>query len=203
MMLLAPFSTGLGGNATPTNALKASSASTHNAPETPSSPANWTYPMNTTQEPGYTGGNYTVGATNNVGQLNEFKASSLYSFLLLDEIYDSPVQTLPNGTDIPWLATGYNYSVYSQTAGKGNFTGNNTTFDPVTGAWANYSVIWTVHIRQGVQWTDYNASNAAQTYSYSNTMSANNTTGVHYTHTFRYGKRNGLQCIEAAENLRP
>ena len=122
MMLLAPFSTGLGGNATPTNALKASSASTHNAPETPSSPVNWTYPTNTSQEPGYTNGTYTVGATNNVGQLNEFRTSSLYSFLLLDEIYDSPVQTLPNGTDIPWLASGWNYSVYSHTAGPGDFT---------------------------------------------------------------------------------
>lgn len=101
IMLLAPFSTGLGGNATPSKALKTSTASTSNAPASPSTPTNWTYPTTTMQEPGYTNGTYTVGATNNVGHLNEFRASSLYSFLLLDEIYDSPVQTLPNGTNVP------------------------------------------------------------------------------------------------------
>ena len=201
IMLLAPFSTGLGGNATPSQALKTSTASTSNAPASPSTPTNWTYPTNTMQEPGYTNGTYTVGATNNVGHLNEFRASSLYSFLLLDEIYDSPVQTLPNGTDIPWLATSWNYSVYNKTtASPTQFTGNNTTFDPVTGAWTSYSVIWTVHIRQGVQWTDYNNSNAAQTYTYKNTLSANNTTGAHYTHTFRYANtKMQTHTVQAAD----
>lgn len=149
--------------------------------------ANWTYPTTTMQEPGYTNGTYKVAATNNVGHLNIWDASSLYDFLLLDEIYGSPTALLPNSTISPWLATDYNqYNLTTNPyAGQAGNT-NHSTYDPLTGQWTNYSYVWVVHIRPGVQWTDWNSSNAASTYTYSNTISFNNTTGTHFTHTYSW-----------------
>ncbi len=119
-----------------------------------------TWPTTTMQEPGYTGGNYSMAAVASVEHLNIYLAEDLYSFFLLDEIYDSPAVIAPNNTLIPWLSTGW-----SET----NVTGKNmTTFDPLNATMQNVSYIWTVHIRPGVQWTDWTPSGASSTYMFSN-----------------------------------
>lgn len=140
--------------------------------------ANWTYPTTTQNEPGYTNGTYTVAATNNVGYLNMFEASSLYTYLLLDEIYGAPANTMPNGSISPWLATSWSEQNYS--------TQGLTTFDPLTGLTTAYNYTYTVNIRPNVQWTDWNTSNAADTYTYSNFVSVANVTGVNHTHTYSW-----------------
>ena len=119
-----------------------------------------TWPTTTMQEPGYTGGNYSMAAVASVEHLNIYLAEDLYSFFLLDEIYDSPAVIAPNNTLIPWLSTGWS---------EVNVTGKNmTTFDPLNATMQNVSYIWTVHIRPGVQWTDWTPSGASSTYMFSN-----------------------------------
>ncbi|MEM3851694.1 MAG: ABC transporter substrate-binding protein, partial [Methanomassiliicoccales archaeon] len=143
------------------------------------SSASWTWPTTTMQEPGYTNGTYTMGALDSVEHLNIYLAEDLYSFMLLDEIYDSPVTVAPNGTIIPWLATSWNeMNVSSQ---------HLTTFDPLTGNLQNVSYIWVVHIRPGVTWTDWTSADASSTYVFSNHTSFslyNTTTGT--TQYFNY-----------------
>ena len=61
----------------------------------------YTYPTTTMQEPGYTNGTYIMAATNNVEHLNVYLTTDVYSFYLLDEIYDSATNLLPNETISP------------------------------------------------------------------------------------------------------
>ncbi len=137
-----------------------------------SSPTPWTYPTTTMQEPNYTGGVYKMAATNSVEHLNIWETTDLYSFLLLDEIYDSPTVMAPNETIIPWLATSW-YEI--------NVTGKNiTTFDPINGTVMPVNYEWIVHIRPGVQWTDWSPQNQNATYVYSN-----HTVTSTYSHTFK------------------
>ncbi|MHB1741345.1 MAG: ABC transporter substrate-binding protein [Thermoplasmataceae archaeon] len=140
-----------------------------------SSPTPWTAPTNTTQEPGYTGGTYKLAQIGNPDYLNAFEASTVCDFYILDNIYNSATQQLPNGTTTPCLATSYHESVAPA---------NMTTFDPMTGAHSPVKYIWTVNIRSGVQWDDWTQANASDTYVYSNHTSFYNSTGTHFTHTY-------------------
>ncbi|MEM0074252.1 MAG: hypothetical protein QXT41_06015, partial [Thermoplasmatales archaeon] len=54
-----------------------------------SSAVPWTYPTTTMQEPSYTNGTFVMAATNDVEHLNIYLATDVYSFYLLDEVYDS------------------------------------------------------------------------------------------------------------------
>jgi hypothetical protein len=117
----------------------------------------WTYPTNTYQEPGYTNGTFKMGINCNVNTLNYFPANTYCDVYVLDEIYDGMYNTLPNGTTIPWLATGYSVQVV-----------NGTTFDILSNSTANYTAIYTVNLRPYVQWTDWSQANASQTYTFSN-----------------------------------
>ncbi len=149
---------------------------------TPSA-TSWTYPTTTMQEPGYTNGTYVMASVNNVEDINIWLASDVYSFYLLDEIYDSPANIAPNNTLIPWLATGWTET---------NVTSQNMqTFSPITGNEQSVSYIWTVHIRPGVQWTDWTPSGASSTYVFSNKTSFslyNFTTGAtdSFTHQYKW-----------------
>ena len=137
--------------------------------------ANWTYPTNTYHEPGYTNGTFYMGIDCNVNTLNYFPANTYCDVYAIDEIYDSMFTDLPNGTTIPWLAT--NYSVT-------HVTTNNTTFDVVTNSTENYSYIYTINLRPNVQWTDWTAANATQSYMYSNVTTYYNASNL-TTHTFK------------------
>ncbi len=125
----------------------------------------WTYPTTTEEEPNYTGGTYITAATTDVEYLNVYKASDLYSFMLLDELYDSAVAFGPNQTTyFPWAASSY----VESTAPAGT-----TTFDPVTGTTEPVAYYWNVTLRPGIQWSDWNTSNSADTYVYSNVQTYN------------------------------
>ena len=139
-------------------------------PSTSATP--WTYPTTTMQEPGYTGGVYKMAATDSVEHLNIWETTDLYSFMLLDEIYDSPTVLSPNETILPWLATSWI---------EKNVTGQNvTTFDPINGVREPVNYEWIVNIRPGVQWTDWTPQNQNSTYIYSN-----HTITSSYSHTFK------------------
>jgi len=120
-------------------------------------------------------GTYTLGQIGNPDYVNSYEASTVCDFYILDLIYNSATTELTNGTYYYCLATGFNETKAP--------TGM-TTFDPVTGATTPVVEIYTVHIRPGVEWSDYNASNAKDTYVYSNHVSFNNASGVHYSHTY-------------------
>ena len=124
-----------------------------------SSSTAWTYPTTTMNEPGYTNGTFKMGINCNVNTLNYFPANTYCDVYVLDEVYDSMFNTLPNGTTIPWLATGYTVT---------HVTTNNTTFDIACNSNENYSYIYTVNLRPNVQWTDWSAANASSTYTFSN-----------------------------------
>ncbi len=137
-----------------------------------SSSTPWTFPTTTMQEPGYTGGVYKMAATDSVEHLNIWQTTDLYSFMLLDEIYDSPTVMAPNETILPWLATSWF---------EKNVTGQNiTTFDPINGTVMPVNYEWIVNIRPGVQWTDWTPQNQNATYIYSN-----HTVTSTYSHTFK------------------
>ncbi len=135
----------------------------------------WTYPTNTTQEPGYTGGNYTLGQIANPNSYNAWEANTVCDFYVLDEIYNSATDQFANGTVAPCLATNWSESTAPHSL---------TTYDPMTGKTVPVEYVWTVHIRSGVQWDDWTQANASKTYSYSNSISFHNSAGVHYTHTY-------------------
>ena len=142
----------------------------------------YTYPTNTMQEPGYTNGTYAMAATSSVEHLNVYLATDQYSFMLLDEVYDSLTVLSPNATPtvMPWLAASWSVSPASASM---------TTFDPVTGQRMPVAYIWTVNLGPGVQWTDWTPANAASTYTFSNTTTFNAfnaTTGAVQTYTHQY-----------------
>ncbi|MCL4420640.1 MAG: ABC transporter substrate-binding protein [Candidatus Thermoplasmatota archaeon] len=145
------------------------------SPYASSSSTPWTYPTNTTQEPGYTGGNYTLGQIGNPNYFNAWEANTVCDFFVLDEIYNTATDQFPNGTVAPCLATSWN----EVTAPHGL-----TTYDPMTGQTVPVRFVWTVHIRPNVQWDDFSQAKASDTYDYSNHVSFNNSTGVHFTHTY-------------------
>ena len=117
-----------------------------------------TYPTTTMQEPGYTNGTYVMAATSDIQHLNIYATSDLYSFYLLDEIYDSLYNLLPNQTIAPWLATGYKYT---------NLTAHPiVTTNPITGTSAVVNYTYNVTLLPGVQWTDWTPSNSGSTYTY-------------------------------------
>lgn len=120
-------------------------------------------------------GTYTLGQIGNPDYVNSYEASTVCDFYILDLIYNSATTELTNGTYYYCLATGFNET----TAPTGM-----TTFDPVTGATTPVVEIYTVHIRPGVEWSDYTSANAQDTYVYSNHVSFNNASGVHYSHTY-------------------
>ncbi len=119
---------------------------------------------------------YTIGQVGNPDYVSEYSASTVCDFYLLDLIYSAPTTELTNGTFYYCLADNITYSTAPA---------NLTTFDPVTGATTPVSVIYTVHIRPGVEWTDYNSTNKDNTYTYSNSVSFNNASGVAFTHTYK------------------
>ena len=124
---------------------------------------------------GSTLGTYTLGQIGNPDYVNSYEASTVCDFFILGLIYNSATTELSNGTYYYCLATGFNVT----TAPKGM-----TTFNPVTGANSTVAEIYTVHIRPGVQWDDYNSTNAKNTYTYSNHVSFNNASGVPFAHTY-------------------
>ena len=152
----------------------------------------WTYPTTTMQEPGYTNGTFIMAATNDVEHLNIYQATDVYSFYLLDEVYDSATNLLPNETISPWLATSWTeYNVTNMSASSATSTflglagsGNLTTFDPLNGQYSPVKYVYQVNIRPGVQWTDY--SPGVSTYVYSNHTSFNGPNGNPHSYTYRY-----------------
>jgi len=141
----------------------------------PLSSTPWTYPTTTNEEPGYTGGNYTLGQIGNPNYFNPWEANTVCDFFVLDEIYNSATDQFANGTVAPCLATSWSES----TAPHGL-----TTYDPMTGQTVPVKFVWTVHIRSGVQWDDWSQANASSIYDYSNHISFNNSTGVPFSHTY-------------------
>ncbi len=150
-------------------------------------PTPYTYPTTTMQEPGYTNGTYIMAATNNVEHLNVYQATDVYSFYLLDEIYDSATNLLPNETVSPWLATNWSETAVTS-ANQAGFLGlvksSDMTVDPLTGQMEPVKYVYTVNIRPGVQWTDWTPANAGSTYTYSNVTTFNGPNG--HSHTVQY-----------------
>ncbi|MEM0141263.1 MAG: hypothetical protein QXN66_04405, partial [Thermoplasmatales archaeon] len=150
----------------------------------------WVYPTTTMQEPGYTNGTYIMAALNSVGHINIYDAESAYSFYLLDEVYDSATNLLPNETISPWLATSwteYNLTNMSSSAATSTYlglagSGNMTTYDPLTGVYEPVKYVYQVNIRPGVQWTDYQPG--TNTYVFSNHTSFNGPSGNPHSHTY-------------------
>jgi hypothetical protein len=151
-------------------------ASAVNAPAASNTP--WQMPTNTMHEPSYTNGTFKLGTDCNPSDLNPFTANSYCDVFLVDQVYQSLLYQLPTGQFIPWLAS--NYSLHNAT-GK--------TFDIETNSTQNYTGIYTFHLRNNVQWTDWTAANASQTYSFSNTTdfryNANSTVQNETSHTYK------------------
>lgn len=138
----------------------------------------WTFPTNTTEEPGYTGGTYVCPLDGAPGDLNVFTADTIIDGVVFGEVYMSLYQTFLNGSTGPSLATSYTLKDVSTSS-------NHTTYDVGTGEYENFSAIYTVHLRSGVRWTNWSPSNATQTYTFSNVTDYNNGTGVSQPHTFK------------------
>lgn len=159
------------GNNNSVNILKENSATSTHTP--------WTFPTNTTEEPGYTGGTYIGALAGAPGDLNIYSSSvTVIDGCVEEEIYNGLYQTFLNGSTGPSLATRYTLTLVPSTS-------NHTTFDVETGKYENFSAIYTVHLRKGVRWTDWTAANATQTYVFSNVTDYNNGTGVAMPHTFK------------------
>ena len=117
-------------------------------------------------------GTYTQAEVGNINHLNYYSASTVCDFMLLDEIYDSPYNFMPNETYQPWLATGF--SIAAAPA-------NLTTVDPINGTTMPVAEIATVHIRSGVQWNDWTSADSSSTYMYSPNTKFVSPKGVSYT----------------------
>ena len=163
------------------------------APAVSSSPTAWSYPTTTMQEPGYTNGTYIMAATNSVEHLNIYKTSDVYSFYLLDEIYDSATNLLPNETISPWLATSWSETSISSLSNPGatylglNNTSSHSTYDPLNGTLMPVKYIYQVNLRSGVQWTDFPSTGGnSATYTYSNVTTFNGPAGSPHVIKYRY-----------------
>ena len=169
------------------------SAESSVTPAASSSPTAWTYPTTTMQEPGYTNGTYIMAATNSVQHLNIYKTSDVYSFYLLNEIYDSATSLLPNETISPWLATNWSETSIASMSTPGstylglNGTNSHSTYDPLNGTLMPVKYVYQVNIRPGVQWTDFPSSGGnSATYTYSNVTTFNGPSGNSHTIHYRY-----------------
>ena len=138
----------------------------------------WTFPTNTSEEPGYTGGTYVSGLAGPPLDLNPYTANTIIDGTVYGDVYMPLYQTFLNGSLGPSLATGYSLTMVPATA-------NHTTYDLESQTYVNYSAIYTVYLRPGVLWTDWTAANASQTYVFSNVTDYNNGTGVPTPHTFK------------------
>ncbi|SMD30423.1 ABC transporter substrate-binding protein [Picrophilus oshimae] len=156
-------------------------------------PAPYTYPTTTMQEPGYTNGTYKIGEIGNINYINIWDASTVCDFMLLDEIYDSATNFLPNESISPWLATSWSES---------KAPANMTAFSPFTLQNEPVKYIWTVHIRPGVQWQDWTPQNANDTYCFSNhTYYYNPETGqkVYHNYTLFKSMKMKTYYVQAAD----
>lgn len=120
----------------------------------------WTYPTTTMEEPNYTGGVFINAADTDVEYLNVWRYSDLYSGILIDELYDSADNYVPNETYVPWAASSY---VESAPVAPGTLT-----FDPLNGAMEPVAYTWNVTLRPNIQWSDWTPAGASSTYLYSN-----------------------------------
>jgi ABC-type transport system substrate-binding protein len=162
-------------------------------PAASSSSTAWTYPTTTMQEPGYTNGTYIMASTNSVEHLNIYKATDVYSFYLLDEIYDTATNLLPNETISPWLATNWSEKSIASTTDPGSTylgltnASSHYTYDPLNGTKMPVNYVYRVNIRPGVQWTDFPSSGGnSASYTYSNVTTFNGPSGKPYTISYRY-----------------
>ncbi len=147
----------------------------NSVPSASSSNTPWSMPTTTMQEPSYTNGTFKMGIDCNVGNLNPFQERTYCDAYVVEELYDSLFSTLPNGTVVPWLASGYSVS---------HVTSHNSTFNIETNSTQNYSYVYTINLRPYVQWTDWTAQNASQTYQFSNTVNFNyNGNGTSHTYS--------------------
>lgn len=135
----------------------------------------WQMPTTTMNEPGYHNTTFNMGIDCNVGSVNYFTANTYCDVYVTDEIYDPLYNDLPGGGSIPWLATNFTVA---------HVTSNNQTFDLMTNSEANYSYVYTVNLRPYVQWTDWSAANASQTYTFSN-HTVFDFNGKTVSHTFK------------------
>ncbi|AAT42603.1 ABC transporter substrate-binding protein [Picrophilus oshimae] len=120
-------------------------------------------------------GTYKFAEVGSVLDISEFSANTVCDFLFLNNIYSTGIQIYPNGTLGPWLLTSW----------SGEPVSNITTFDPVTGLNESVRYIYTVHIRPGVQWTDWTQSNSNDTYVFSNSTSFVSTSGKTYNYQYK------------------
>ena len=162
-------------------------------PATSSASSAWTYPTTTMQEPGYTNGTYIMAATNSVEHLNIYKATDVYSFYLLDEVYDAATNLLPNETISPWLATNWSEASIASLSSPGSTylgltnASSSYTYDPLNGTLMPVKYVYQVNIRPGVQWTDFPSSGGnSATYTYSNVTTFNGPKGNPHTIAYRY-----------------
>lgn len=165
MFMMEPLSGNIGGNTTQSSGLASGSVGQAAVPVS-ASPA----------VPTSANGTLRLAQIGNPDYVNYFEAATVCDFYILDLLYSSATTELPNGSLIYCLADNYTVSKLNTPI---------TTFDPLTGANSNVYEIYTVHIRPGVEWSDYNSTNAADTYIYSNHTSFTNDTGVSFSHTYK------------------
>jgi ABC-type transport system substrate-binding protein len=124
-----------------------------------------------------------MGIDCNVNSLNPFQETTYCDAYVVEELYDGMYNTLPSGSVVPWLATGYTVQ---------HVTTDNTTYDILTNTTENYSYVYTVHLRPYVQWTDWTPANASQTYTFSNVLHFN-FNGKPTTHVFKSYKNTTMK----------
>ena len=160
-----------------------SAATVDNQVSTVTGATPWTPPTTTMQEPNYTGGTYSIGTTNAVDQVNFFLVNSVYSAIVDTGTEAAMAVPAPNGTYIPWLAASWS----GFEPAKHPFTAIN----PWNGTPMTVIGNYTVNLRPGVKWSDWNVSDASDTYTFSNFTSfnaLNYTTGVvhHFNITYSW-----------------
>ena len=155
--------TGVAGNAKSTNILSANVGGLNLkvndlVQSQASSSTPWLYPTdNATTEPHYTGGVFKIGQIGNAGSMSPFDETTYCDAFVDCQIWGATAlfETLPNGTNVPWMASGYTVA----TAAPGS-----QTYDITTNSYQNYSYVYTVNIRPYVRWTDWSPANNSQTY---------------------------------------
>ncbi len=120
----------------------------------------WLYPVdNATTEPHYTGGTFKIGQIGNAGSMSPFDETTYCDAFVDCQIWGATAlfETLPNGTNVPWMASGYNVTQQ-----------NGSAYNIVTNSYENYSYVYTINIRPYVRWTDWNKTDNNDTYTFSN-----------------------------------
>ena len=164
MFMMEPLSGNIGGNTTQSTGLSSGTASTVASPVSAA-------PITPTS----TDGTFTLAQIGNPDYVNYYEAATVCDFYILDLLYSSATTELPNGTYVYCLAD--NFTIAKPTTPI-------TTFDPLTGSTSSVYEIYTVHIRPGVEWSDWTPGNAGDTYTYSNHTSFTNYAGVAFSHTY-------------------